>query len=417
MMFRLSLLCSIWLLSTSVSLAQNVSRQGNWWQRTPVVRTKYYSLKTDLPRDQAIELSRHMDATCESYYQTFSKLPVRIERPAALGLFLFASQADYISTLSRYFRTDGTGSAGLCIRRGDTISLVGFRGDQSPETMKPLLQHEGFHQFASLLFPDIPKWANEGFAEVYERGVAVGGTLMLGEIRPRDVQLLTAAIENGKAMSVGDLMRIESREWNQHVVSGKAHLQYLQAWSLVQYFLFAEGGRHRTKFLGFLVQLNSRADWEKAFVSTFGWVDLRQLQKRWLDYCSNMQATDVKQNVREMQYLAAGMMHLRSQQIFPSNMTELAQALADADFEFTSKLYGKHVSLDPTVRLLRADNQDAGVQLVFRDSRGRKPSAKYAKQKSPRPLNVRTTGLAPQDLAITWKRRGKEYSYRIEAAN
>ncbi len=412
-----------WLILFSSCLTQTSGQDSNWWQTTRVVPTEYYALKTDLPREQALELAKHMDATCESYVQTFSKLPVRVKRPATLGLFLFEEQDDYVGTLRRHFRTNATGSWGMCITRGKTISLAGYRGKHSTEEMKPLLQHEGFHQFASMLFPDMPKWAGEGMAEVFERGVIVGGSLVLGDIPRADRDALSKAISQQKTLNVGQLLRIEPKLWNQHVVSGNARIQYLQAWSLVQYFLFAENGRHRQKFLGFLVQLNSNTDWEEAFVSTFGWVDLRQLQKGWLTYCEQMQTTDLRQSVREVEYLAAGMKHLRSINVFPSNATELKAALSDADFQHTSDLYDKSVSLSPTLDILanvepssNAAEPEEQIDLIFRDSRGRKPSASYQRRKSPAPLGIRTQGLQPQDLEISWVRRGKTYSYRIGPA-
>ena len=144
---------------------------GDWWARAPVRMTKYYAMKTDIPEADAKVLASHMDATFESYMALFSKLPVRVQRPARLYLYLFANQDDYMTVLPARFGTNGEGSWGKCITRGHEISLVGFRGRYTVEQMKPLLQHEGFHQVASILFPGMPVWLNEGLAEMFERGI------------------------------------------------------------------------------------------------------------------------------------------------------------------------------------------------------------------------------------------------------
>ena len=52
--------------------------------------------------------------------------------------------------------------------------------EQNPEVMfhmAVIMQREGFHQYAAILFPGLPLWANEGFAELFEKGVVIDGDI------------------------------------------------------------------------------------------------------------------------------------------------------------------------------------------------------------------------------------------------
>lgn len=422
--FRLA--TTFFCISFSVGSAHAQSATP-WWRQAKTAKTKHYALKTDLPSAEAKELARHMDATFSSYVRTFSQLPVRVRTPAALGLFLFENQQDYLTTLPVHFRANGQGSWGMCITRGKSISLVGYRGHHTVEQMKPLLQHEGFHQFASHLFPDLPPWANEGLAEVFERGVVVSNRLVLGDIPKSDRTRLTRAIREKEALPIQRLLQIDSKQWNTHVQSSDAGLQYLQAWSLVQYFLFGEDARHQKKFLGFLVQLNAgnrERAWESSFVSTFGWVDWAELQRRWEAYVLDTDATDLRDEVRCVEYLAAGMLALREDDVYPASQAELIQSLIEKQFQRTKRLYGAEQTQRSQNQLMlrlqseQAETQPAEAQRVrlkFTDARGRAPSKSYTAKKSPKPLNIATVGLHPRDLKIVWKRNGKQYRYEILA--
>ena len=404
-------------IPSSLTHAQDHQRR-EWWFRSPNSRTKYYSLKTDLPREQAKELAQHMDATCESYITTFSKLPVRMRRPAQLGLLLFADEKDYLQTLSARFGVDGTGSWGMCIARGKTISLVGFRESHTIEQMKPLLQHEGFHQFAQHLFADIPTWADEGLAEVFERGVVVGDELVLGEIPRRDKERLVNAIESQQTIPLVQLLNMDPRQWSHRVKAEEATMQYLQAWSVVNFLLFADDGRYQKSFLTFLVQLNADADWERAFVAAFGWPNLALMEQQWIDYVKAAPATDFRETVRRLDFLAAGMLHLREQKVYPASFSELKAELSKTDFTHSISLYGKervYVARDEGIYSLPGTTRNSETGFRLTDRQGRPPRKNYKSARSPIPLNITTTQLTPQNLSIKWAKRRNRFTHTVTA--
>lgn len=402
--------CLFAVLATAVTAeAQNPPGQ-DWWLRAPTYRSKYYNIKTDFPPADAKPLAEHLDFTFESYWNLLSRLPIRLQRPAMLDLYLFAKRDDYQNVLRSRFHSDGTGSWGMCITVGNSISLVGWRGEYSLEQMKPLLQHEGFHQVASQLFAGLPPWANEGLAELFERGVMVDGQLVLGDFPPFDRQRLLQAIAGRRALSLERLLTIDSGQWNEQVRSADAQLLYLEAWSLVHFLVFAEQGKYESGYLNFLVMLNRRADWRQAFVASFGLPDFKAMEAKWLAYLQNTPPSNYRETVRRLKFLTAGMLELHKQGRHPTSIDELRQQLQERRFECEVDLYGKseRFSADDA-ELFEVPLADgvANRKFVLVEPRGRSTNAA--------PANLRATGLTPQVFAAECIHRGREYEYTISA--
>ncbi|MEM1067728.1 MAG: SHD1 domain-containing protein [Planctomycetota bacterium] len=397
-----SLLFSL-LLGSLFSVSVHAQDANQWWANAREFRSKYYAVKTDLEPDEANELAQHMDATCEAYIRTFSGLPVRIKRPASLQLMLFASQSDYLSVLNQRFSVDGRGSWGMCIDRGKEIYLVGYRDDHSVDAMKPLLQHEGFHQFASHLFPGMPPWANEGLAEVFERGRMVDGHLLLGAFPARDRQRLVAAIDAERVSNFDAFFAIDSRAWSSALLKNEADPNYRQAWSMVHFFLFAKEGAYRSKFLAFLVTLNRSVEWKSAFMRTMGVPNFQALQEEWLTHVGETPATDYENLVRRIDFLAAGLLHLRDGESNPKTLEELESALKDEGFSHTSTWFGKQVSYRAgdasAFQVPYAKDETVRFRLI--PSKGRSQTSS--------PPEIITVGTDPIMVRLGWKKEGKQY--------
>jgi hypothetical protein len=389
----------------------------DWWARAPLARSKYYAVKTDLPKEDAIALAKHMDATFDGYMALFSKLPVRVHRPSSLDLYLFLNERDYLSTLRVRFAVDATGSWGTCIARGDKISLAGWQGDHTTEQMKRLLQHEGFHQIVRLLFRGLPRWADEGLAEMFERGILVGGRLTLGEFTECDKNDLIAAAQADGIIPFARFFAISKDQWSAQVRTGDPKMVYLQAWSMVHFFVFSENGKYEKNFMSFLVQLNRKIDWKVAFINSFGAPVFDAMEQKWLAYVRNIPPTDYRETVRRLDFLAAGMTELRKQDVAPASLDELKAALKKISFEHTSDLFGERRSMSAladdvfTVPYAVADK---GRDFVLVDARGRIPNSRRV-GRNPAPLNIVATGLGPQMFVATWTKKGRELNYTIVA--
>jgi len=397
--------------------ARAADRAQDWWTRAAVCQTKYYAAKSDLEAADATALGTHMDATFESYLLLFSKLPIQLRRPARLSLYVFADQEDYLAVLATRFGSNGTGSGAQCITRGQQIAIATYRGDKSIENMKSSLQHEGFHQVARHFFPRLPPWADEGLAVLFGRGVMVGDTLALGEYTPRDKVRLMAAIEGNRLRPFDQFFAVTGKQWGEQLHEGAAGENYLQAWSLVHYCLFAENRKYEPGFLAFLVQLNRGIDWRAAFVNAFGTPDFRAMEHKWQNYVQTTSTTDYRETLRRLDFLAAGMTKLYAQNIHPASFDELRTKLQELGFEHTSKLFGQ-------ARLMSARRIEAfevpgeggrhKPRFVLVDGRGHAADARQP-HGAARPLSIMTTGLDIEQFRATGHVRGRSLEYRLSA--
>lgn len=389
-----------------------------WWARSPEFRTRYYNVKTDLSESNARHLAEHMDITFEAYARLFTGLKAR--QPKSLDLYLFANQQDYNSVLREKFRANGAGSWGMAITRRGETSLVAWQGDYSLTDMESVLQHEGFHQFARYLFPRLPSWANEGLAEVFQRGVEVDGKIILGEVSPRDLTMLFKATKTRQFRSFAQFFTMDQRVWNQHVQYGEANTNYLQAWCLVHFFLYADEARYQPAFMDFLVGLNRELPWQEAFVRAFGTPDFSAMEEKWLEYVARLQPADYRETIRRLDFLAAGMKTLNEQEIYPLSLDELQREMQKLSFQHDSNLFEKprKMKADEEKLFRAAAGKTPADQCKFAivDRKGlsvEKPSepkaiARLNRQIAKRPLRIVTIGLKPRNLVVEWKRVGKK---------
>ncbi len=389
--------------------ANSGASSPDWLIRASTYRSKYYNITTDFTPEDAKRMAEHVDSTFESYLRLFSKLPVRVQRPAALDLYLFVTEDDYHKVLKARFGDEGLGSWGTCISSGNRIWLVGWRGEYTLEQMKPLLQHEGFHQLARHLFGDLPVWANEGLAELFERGIMIDGQLVLGEVTPATRQRLLEAIAQQKTLPLDQFFKVDHQQWLRSVHTSDAGALYLQAWSLVHFLIFADQGKYEAGFLKFLVQLNRGMDWRQAFVASFGMPDFKALETKWLDYARTTPPADYRETVRRLKFLSAGLAELHKQGRRPTSLDELREQLQEINFECQPDLFGQARKLSAADRRMFEVPFAEGVEarkFTLVESRSG-PSAK------PPPYNIAVGGLEPQAFAAQWTRRGRETSYAI----
>ncbi len=392
-------------------------RALDWWARAAVYQTKYYTVKSDLEAADAEALGAHMDATFESYLLLFSKLPLHLRRPARLALYLFADQEDYLAVLATRFGADGTGSGAQCITRGQQIAIASFRGEKSTESMKSSLQHEGFHQVARHFFPRLPPWADEGLAVLFGRGVLVGGTLALGEYTQSDKARLTAAVQGNRLLPFDEFFAITGNRWGQQVREGVAGENYLEAWSLVHYCLFAENRKYEPGFLAFLVQLNRGIDWRAAFVNAFGTPDFRTMERKWLDYVQHTPTTDYRETLGRLDFLAAGMAKLYAQNVHPASFDELKMKLQELGFAHTSQLFGQSRPMSAAESAVFDVPGEGGrrkPRFVLVDGRGHLADERQPRGAA-RPLNIMTTGLDIEQFRATGHVRGRALEYQFSA--
>ena len=389
---------------------------GDWWERARDFESKFYIGKTDLPSDQAEELITHMDAVFATYMHFFSKVASNMRwKGKKAKLLLFAKKQDYMDTLRTRFDENGSGSWGMYFRK--ERMLVGWRGDYSIAEMKPLLQHEGLHQALHQVFGDVPRWANEGLAELFERGVIIDRKLVLGDFSKRDKERLQNFHATNQLMPFDRFFLISGKEWSAKVQSKDAESIYPQAWSLIDFLVYSEHRKYEKNFQMFLFGLSRGMPWEKAFAKAYGNINIGQMEEKWLNYIKNKNPTDYELTAKRLEFLGHGMLRLKEANNLPDSMDDLRLKLQQMNFTHVVEIEDREIELSsydlknyqiPHV----PDGTGKGFILVDRKFR---QTNRNAFNSNPTLLNIVTEGLDPNALVLSWRRSRGKYDFQIEA--
>jgi hypothetical protein len=107
------------------------------------------------------------------------------------------------------------------------------------------LYHEAFHAYlANFVYPpreaEVPRWLNEGLAQVFETSFVEAGELRVGAVeRPRLLQVQNASAR-GELVGLGELLRSGPRQFLvQHATEKQgSDRHYLTSWALAHYLTF-----------------------------------------------------------------------------------------------------------------------------------------------------------------------------------
>ncbi len=398
-MFALRSLRLTWLAVAAAlsctALGSAQTRADAWENRARQVSCRNYTLITDLPDAQAKDVADNLDQLHDTCTEFFAALRGRI--PTGEQVCVFATQEDYNDWVHRRIGANPTGSAGMFVQAGNKRALVAWLGGQPMHRLLGTLRHEGFHHAAALLFPDLPVWANEGIAEMFERAVPVSNGLALGNVRSSDVARLQQAINRNALTPLNDFFRMSSDRWNSQVQRGTASTNYLQAWATVQFLLYGDGGRYKGGFLTFLDGLNRGLSWQQAFAEAYNVRDYAVIQQHFANFVRTMKPTDLEQAVPRMILLAEGVRAMRSQGIQARDEASIVMALKNANFTSTiPDRYGGGTFSARDDDAFELPNQTGG-RLFLCDRNGRPLRSNTA-----RPCVI-AADLQPRELMLRWK--------------
>ena len=196
--------------------------------------------------------------------QVFSGMTIR--RPSdGLEVWYVKDRPAYLGLLDARAGVDGTNTAGMAVYGGRRTMLF-VRG-----LKWPTIQHEAWHASSSVFIPNMPKWLNEGVAEVFEHGAFLEEQFVIGGIGDDDITRVKALYETGNWVPLARFIQ-EGDDWNTLVREGsvRGRAQYVQAWAICHFLLFADDGRHRRRLNTFLRGLNRGMDEWKAFDAAIG---------------------------------------------------------------------------------------------------------------------------------------------------
>jgi len=413
-------LCGAFLLLTAcVAAAQSRQAQRSWWDRAAQGVAGHYRIKTDLPTERARELAQHLNIMHDEYSRRLASLPPRPGVEQVFDVYIFDTQRDYIDTLRTKFGISAEGSGGMFFRSPLGSGLAFFTENLPQRRIEHVIQHEGFHQFAHSRFgDDLPIWVNEGLAEFFGESVLVGNKLIIGQSSPRVIEHVKDAIERRTYIPFRVMLTMSGQQWGQAVRGGDASLQYRQAWSMVHFLVYGDGGKYQKPFERYLRLLNNGVQSEQAFIQVFG-ADLDAFDARWRQYAISSKPSAFITAVERFEFLAAGLLQLSKMNMYPKTLDELREMLVAIKFTYTVSTHGNETTFsasDPDVMVIPMDDLTRAQPVLLLEEPA--PVAlrdRRLEEVNRTPMVLRTENLEPKELTLKWVRDRElnEFSYRI----
>jgi len=401
--------------------AQPVARLP-WWSRSVEARVGQYWIRTDLPPKFADELGLHLNIMYEEFSRQLASLPARA--PAPMNVLLFADAIDYLETLQFKYGIDASGTGGMFFVNASGSALAVWVGDLSRRRIDHVLQHEGFHQFAWSRFgTDLPLWVNEGLAEFFGDAVVVGRSVIIGQSSAAVVQDMKARIERGSALEFPRMLSMSPDQWSAVVRDGDAQGLYNQAWSMVHFLVYGDGGRYVGSFERYLKLLNAGFHSELAFERAFETDDIAAFEKRWRQYAMSARPSGFLTALDRIEFMAEGAAELGRRGTVPASLDELREALAAIGFSYSHNRHDLSLDLRATASMFEIpwtgndQIEQRPVFVVRRPALYEMPRReRHLEELNPTPSSIETTFLKPRDLSVRWFRdpRTKTFRYEIE---
>ena len=396
------------------------SPRASWWDRTsPAVggrlpESRHYVIRSDLPPADTAQWAALLDTMHDEFTRRLvQRVGMRRRSPDHPNVFMFARQQDYLDTLRTRFGVNAMGSGGMFFVTPRGSGLAFFVESLPRQRVAHVVQHEGFHQYAHAFFGnELPPWLNEGLAEFFGESVVEGRSVIVGQASPSAVDQVRASVEQGRTIPFRDILGMDDAHWTEAVRAGNARQQYVQAWSMVHFLVYAENGRYEPFFTNMLRLLNDGVKPYDAMVRAFSLdsePELRAFETRWKDYARNAKPGAYVAARGRLEFLAEGLRVLWAKGVKPASMDELKAALRDERFTWTASAHGYTITLDA--------KDDANFAVPDDEVNSKPPSIELVAQKPPKPARdrklwqehppppmLRTRGLRPNDVGIAWRR-------------
>ncbi|MBM4110623.1 MAG: DUF1570 domain-containing protein [Phycisphaerae bacterium] len=400
--------------------------QASWWDRTDgtVRPSRFYAIRSDLDRAVTARYAALLDTMYGEYTSRLDHL--RRRQADVLAVYMFARQQDYLNTLRSRFGIDGTGSGGMFFVSPNGAGLAFFTERVPEEQVRHVIQHEGFHQVAWSYFAnDLPIWVNEGMAEFFGMAEVLDGDVVIGQVDATALRSIQEAIKAGRHLPLATMLNMSSEAWGANVRGGDARLQYDQAWSMIQFLAYGDGGAYQRNFNQYLQLLNAGVPSLQAFGRAFGATGQEMVdafESKWKSFVQGLRASSFTSAMKSASFMAAGVQFLRGKGIMPASVDELRTALVEHGFEQRVRTHGGEFVIKATDQALWSIPEDPQTKdAAWAASKGKakkrkKPKGAQDWDDGPAPLDLRTKGLRPNELLVTWTQdeRG-EWQPRFDA--
>ena len=271
-MIRVLLITLLWFTTTPTAHAQrgrgpvlDAQRLASAFrQRAWTIQEGKIRIVSDIDPDtrgETFAKTRWLFSTIELVFDG-----MRTRRPSdGVEVFYAGDRNDYLSLIAVEAKADGSNTAGMAAYGGRRTML--FVKGLAWRT----IQHEAWHASRSVFIPDMPTWLDEGVAEVFEHGTFLEDQFVIGGVGADDLARVRALFETDTWVPLGRFIRTDDG-WNRRVREGSVQgiAQYVQAWAICHFLLFADDGEHRARLNTFLRAMNAGRDEWQAFDAAIG---------------------------------------------------------------------------------------------------------------------------------------------------
>ncbi len=149
------------------------------------------------------------------------------------------------------------------------------------------LSHEAFHAYLeNFVYPDaqydVPRWLNEGLAQVFEDGLLESGTLRLDSPNPKRLSALQADLQLAPRLPLAELLTADGSAFLvAHPTNAKASQRhYLYSWGLAHYLAVREPILERSRLERYIDRRAAESNPIARFEQLIG-VPLPQFEEKW----------------------------------------------------------------------------------------------------------------------------------------
>jgi len=251
-----------------VDEARRVALARDWgtaWE----LASFHYRLRTNLPLERALELLLDLERVYAAFYAEIgAELRLHdVTRP--LSVHVHATRVSYPETANDWGSYD-SGADVVHVNAAERLDC----GVLAHELVHQLLYVTAFRERGAST-GTLPGWLDEGLAEYLGAGVSCWPA----PHEPGRLRLDHFRAQAGAARPL-DLTRVLTLSADDYYASSDRDLKYAQSYTLVQFLLHGDDGRHRAGFLDFLRQVyagkGSSTDLKRALDT-----DWRTLERAW----------------------------------------------------------------------------------------------------------------------------------------
>ena len=156
------------------------------------------------------------------------------------------------------------------------------------------LYHEAFHAYlATFVFPpdegEVPRWLNEGLAQVFETAIVEVGELRIGHVEKERLEAIRTAAIHGTLVPLSELLRSTEKDFLVAHAGEKqaADRMYLTSWGLAHYLSFDRKLLARPALTNYVRQIKRGTDPLDAFSELVGH-PLGKFEKEFQEYLQRL---------------------------------------------------------------------------------------------------------------------------------